>query len=159
MNYIIREAMLDDLDDIVRLWRRLSRGQMSKDPFYKGDLEFAGGYHQMEESIKSQESGVFIAKYDGKIQGFIEVWSELRGFQIERQDCGYIVHCILDNQSRKIGSSYYVARRLYAAAEKWAIEKGKKYITADVFEKNKTVVYMLQKEHLVNYKIRMVRKI
>jgi len=159
MGFQVREAILDDLEEIVELWRKLSRGQLSKDPYYKGSLEFNGGYHQLKQSIESKDCGIFVIEKEGKIEGFIEVWSKTASYQMEHDDCAYIVHCIFDNQTKGKESAIHMIACLYRAAEKWAAASGKKYLTADVFQHNKMVALLLGRADIVPFKMRMVRKI
>lgn len=159
MGFNVREAVLDDLEEIVELWRQLSKGQLSKDPYYKGALEFNGGYNQLRRSVESSDCGIFIIENEGKIQGFIEVWSKTSSYQMEHNNCAYIVHCIFDNQTKGRESVFHMAACLYRAAEKWAADSGKKYLTADVFEHNKIVAMLLKRVGIEPFKVRMVRKI
>ena len=159
MSFQVREAVIEDLENIVELWRELSVGQMSKDPFYKGSLEFKTGYNQFRNSIESDACGLFVIESESTIQGFIEVWSEVRNFQMENDDCAYIVHCIFHNRLKTKDAILHMVAELYYAAENWAIAHGKKYLTADVFEHNKRVAAILGRAGLMPFKYRMVKKI
>lgn len=160
MEFEVREAKMEDLDAVVELWKELSRGQLSKDPFYSGSLEFNGGYNQLKHSIESENCGIFVLKKEGQIEGFIEIWSNVKGYQFEQDDCAYIVHCIFHKQRNTKESIIHMITCLYHAAEDWAVKSGKQYMTADVFWHNKRVAILLKKKaDMKIYKTRMVRKI
>lgn len=159
MNFQVREAKIEDLEEVVDLWRTLSAGQLGKDPYYRGSIEFNSGHKQLQNSIESSDCGIFVIEYEGRIQGFIEVWKQTESYQIEKERCAYIVHCIYDNQYKKSNQAFHVVACLYRAAENWAIENGMEYLTADVFEHNKMVAKFLGRADVLPYKYRMVRKI
>lgn len=159
MGFQVREAKIEDLEGIVALWKELSIGQLSKDPFYRGSLEFNSGYNQLKRSVESDDCGIFVFEKEGQIEGFIEVWSKVDSFQFEHDDCAYIVHCIFHNQHNTMDSAVHMIACLYRAAEEWAVKSGKKYLTADVFQHNKKVTILLKRAGLKTYKTRMVRKI
>ena len=160
MDFVVREAVIEDLEEIVKLWRQLSIGQMEKDPYYSGSLVFQGGETQFKHSIESSDCGLFIIEYDEKIQGFIEVWKDVKPYYFENENCAYIVHCIYDNQSKNLEKSIvHMIASLYYAAENWAKAQGKSYLTADVFQHNLKVVNLLKRAGLKPFKVRCVRKI
>lgn len=159
MGFEVREATVEDVEDIVQLWVELSKGQLSKDPFYKGSLEFASGYNQIKQSVMSDSCGIFVVINEERIEGFIEVWSDVERFQFEHDDCAYILHCIFRNQKKASCSVWHMASCVYYAAEDWAKAHGKKFLTADVFGHNKIVAQLLGRANLNTFKKRMVRKI
>ena len=159
MGFCVRPAEMGDLGKIVQLWQELSKGQLGKDPYYNGSLEFKGGYNQLKESIESEDCGIFVAENEGSVEGFIEVWTQVSAYQLEHDDCAYIVHCILNNQKKASVGIYRIIACLYWAAEKWAKEKGRKYLTADGFQHNRKVADFRGRAGVKPYKERMVRKI
>lgn len=159
MGFEVRKATMDDIDDIVQLWVELSIDQLSKDPFYKGSLEFKSGYTQMKRSLEDDSCAIFVAVNEGSIEGFIEIWTQVEYFQFLEDDCAYIVHCIFRNQKKSDCGAWGMISKVYFAAEHWAREQGKQYITADVFGHNVIVTKMLGKTGLDIFKKRMVRKI
>lgn len=118
VDFSIREAKLCDLEDIVELWRALSIDQLGKDEYYKGDLEFNDGHRQIKESIISDNCGVFVIEYDNAIQGFIEVWINRGGLEIQNNDYAYVLHYYISDKSRRKGNIFAIVTRLYKSAEK-----------------------------------------
>jgi hypothetical protein len=159
VDFAIREAELSDLEDIVELWKDLSADQLGKDKYYKGSLEFNGGHKQIKNSILSDDCGIFVVEYDNRIQGFIEVWINNDSFQLQNNDCAYILHYYVNQNSRKIGNIFAVITRLYKVAENFAKLKGKSYVIADAFEHNQRIIRLLKIEEMFKYKTRMVREI
>ncbi len=82
MDFIVREAKLSDLDNILELWRELSVDQLGKDNYYKGSLEFNCGDGQIKESIINDNCGMFVVEYNEEIHGFVEVWINRKDFPL-----------------------------------------------------------------------------
>ncbi|MCR1934565.1 N-acetyltransferase family protein [Clostridium tepidum] len=159
MEFIVREAKLSDLDDVLELWRELSIDQLGKDSYYKGSLEFNCGSKQIKESITNDNCGVFVAEYDNEIHGFVEVWINRNDFLLQHNDNAYILHYYINEEGRNVNNIYGIICKLYRAAEEWGISKGKSYIIADAFEHNQRILTFLKRMKLCNYKNRMVKEI
>lgn len=159
MNFIIREAKLSDLDNILELWRELSVDQLGKDSYYKGNLEFNCGTNQIKESILNDNCGMFVVESGEDIHGFVEVWINRKDFAFENDDYAYILHYYVREKSRAVGNIFSIIYRLYKSAEEWSIGKGKDYVVSDAFEHNKKIVKLLKRVGVSKYKTRMVREI
>lgn len=155
MSFRIRKAVMEDLNVVVSLWRKLSVDQMSKDPYYQGSMEFQGGEEQFGDALSNPDCCIFLAEEDGNVIGFIEVWLYPSDFYFFADDYAYILHLYVEESAR----SFKTAFRLYRTAEEWAIEQGRIYLAADVFSHNQKVVRLLEHAGLGIYRTRMVKSI
>ncbi|NFV42803.1 GNAT family N-acetyltransferase [Clostridium botulinum] len=159
MDFIVREAKLSDLDNILELWRELSVDQLGKDNYYKGSLEFNCGDGQIKESIINDNCGMFVVEYNEEIHGFVEVWINRKDFSFEHNDYAYILHYYINEKGRNVRNIFTIMYHLYKIAHEWAISNGKPYIISDAFEHNERIVKFLKRVGVSKYKTRMVRKI
>lgn len=160
MEFLIRKAELTDLEAIVDLWRKLSKDQLGKDKYYKGQrLEFTGGNKQFTDSLSNPNCCIFVAVSESIVIGFIEVWLYDADFHFFADDYAYILHYYIEPQARKNELIYKLMSNLYQAAEDWAKDRGSKYLVADVFEHNEKVVHMLQREKFSIYRYRLAKEI
>lgn len=159
MEFVVREAKLSDLDNILELWKELSVDQLGKDDYYKGSLEFNCGNNQIKQSIINDNCGMFVVEYNEEIHGFVEVWINRNDFAFEQNDYAYILHYYVSEKGRNVKNIFSIVYRLYKVAEDWAIGKGKSYVVSDAFEHNKKIVRLLNRVGVSKYKTRMVREI
>lgn len=149
------EAGIEDVEDIVVLWKKLSVDQLSKDMFYKGSFEFSTGYQQIQESLLHPDSRIYIMKSEDDILGFIEIWINRIDFLLS-SDSAYIVHFYVDSHGRNRTDSLLAMHRLFQEAYKWAQRCKKKNIVADAFEHNSLIIKLLKLERMDIIKTRMV---
>ncbi|ADD01713.1 GCN5-related N-acetyltransferase [Thermoanaerobacter italicus Ab9] len=159
MDYLIRVANINDLDSIVKLWEKLSIDQMSKDPYYKGDLVFSGGYSQFKQALNSDNCCIFVAEVNNIVIGFIEVWLYQKDFYFFIDDYAYILHFFIDPDARRSENILSIIYNLFEAALNWAIEKGSQYIIADAFAHNIRIMKLLEKVGFESYRIRYVKEL
>ncbi|MEO3947849.1 GNAT family N-acetyltransferase [Gorillibacterium sp. CAU 1737] len=153
MSFAIRTAVPDDLPLVAELWRKLSIDQLSKDPYYRGSFEFSSGEEQFYEALRNTDCRIFMAEENGAVIGFIEIWLYPGDFYFFADDYAYILHLYVEETER----SFKTAFRLYKAAEEWAMEKGRRYLAADVFSHNQKVVKLLEHVGLSIYRTRLVK--
>lgn len=159
MELNIRKATLSDLNKVVELWQKLFVDQMARDPYFKGSLVAKGGEKQFTDALTDQNCCIFLAEVDGSIVGFIEVWLYNRDFYFFVDDYAYILHFFIDEGVRHDRRIISINDRLFKAAEEWAIQKGRKYISADVFGFNQRVITLLEFVGLKIYRSRLVMEI
>ncbi|MBS5953803.1 MAG: GNAT family N-acetyltransferase [Paraclostridium bifermentans] len=157
MEIKVREANLSDLDDILEMLRNLGIDQLGKDDFYKGSLEFNFNENCIKNSIINEKCGLFVAEYNEKVQGFIEVRIDVNNFKFEHNNYAYIVNLYVKPESRN--NKGICSSNLYKAAENWAVSKERDFIIADAFDHNKKIVRILNKFEFSKYKTLMVREI
>ena len=148
MDYLIRVANINDLDSIVKLWEKLSIDQMSKDPYYKGDLVFSGGYSQFKQALNSDNCCIFVAEVNNIVIGFIEVWLYQKDF-----------YFFIDPDARRSKNILSIIYNLFEAALNWALEKGSRYIIADAFAHNIRIMKLLERVGFESYRIRYVKEL
>lgn len=157
MEIKIREVNLSDLDDILEMLRNLCIDQLGKDDFYKGSLEFNFHENCIKDSIINEKCGLFVAEYNKKVQGFIEVRIDVNNFKFEHNNYAYIVNLYVKPESRNNKGIY--SSKLYKAAENWAVSKEKNFIIADAFAHNKKMFRIAKVFGFSKYKTLMVREI
>jgi GNAT superfamily N-acetyltransferase len=151
----VRRACLDDIEGVIELWRLLSRDQLRKDPYYKGSLDFNGGYEQFTDALTNEKCGIFVYEDQEEILGFIEVWLREPDFYFFCDSYAYILHLY----SREEYRSGAIGLRLFNAAERWAAENSAKYLEADVFFHNPRVENALTRLGLSSYRKRLVKEL
>ncbi|WP_371025374.1 GNAT family N-acetyltransferase [Paraclostridium ghonii] len=158
MEINVREANLSDLNSVLEMLRYLGIDQLGKDDFYKGSLDFNFDENYLKNKfILNEKCGLFIVEYDGKIQGFIDVWIDMNDFKLEYNNYAYIMNLYVKPESRNNKGIY--SSNLYKAAENWAVSKGKKFIIADAFVHNKKMFRIAKIFGFLKYKTLMVREI
>lgn len=159
MDYLIREASIDDLNSVVGLWQKLSIDQMSKDIYYKGELVFEEGHSQFQDALTNSNCCIFVAEVDNIIVGFIEVWLYQKDFHFFIDDYAYIIHFFVDTEARKSKRILGIVYKLFEVAQNWSIQRGKKFLVADVFSHNPKVMKLLERVGLKSYRTRYVKEI
>ncbi|MCX7749831.1 MAG: GNAT family N-acetyltransferase [Clostridia bacterium] len=156
MQISLRQATIEDLDQVIELWKKLSLEHLKKDCYYKGSLELDGqGIGQFENALTNPDCGIFVAESEGIIFGFSEVWKHRSDMQFFADDYAYILHMYVD-EDKRAGT---VSIQLVNAAENWAAAQGLKYITADVFSHNPNVMALLEKGGFDFYKVKYAKSL
>lgn len=151
----LRKANIDDIDDIVSLWQDLNKDQLSKDPYYKGDLTFNGGSEQFTAALSDERCSIYVGEAGGEIVGFIETWIQNPDFYFFSDEYAYILHFFIKDGHR----NHRAAHNFYKIAEDWSVSKGKRYLAADVFDHNQKVVKLLEFMGLRKYRYRLVKEL
>jgi len=157
MEIKVREANLSDLNNVLEMLRDLGIDQLGKDDFYKGSLDFNFDENQIKNSIMNEKCGLFVAEYDEKVQGFIEVRIDVNNFKFEHNNYAYIVNLYVKPESRN--NNGICSSSLYKAAENWSVSKKRDFIIADAFAHNKKIVRIIKRFGFSKYKSLMVREI
>ncbi|WP_054743039.1 GNAT family N-acetyltransferase [Cellulosilyticum ruminicola] len=137
---LVREATIDDINEVQELWRRLLVDQMSQDIYYHGDMKFERDRKELEEKLTSEWSKIFLYIEDGKPVGFMEVEKHYPDFNFFHDYYAYVLHYYVDEAYRKAAGSV----QMYIEVVKWAKEKECKYLEADAFEYNKKARTILE---------------
>lgn len=157
MDFLTREAQLKDLNRLVELLQKLVEDQLSKDDYFKGDLQYLNGEELITKAINSEDCGLFVVEKDGVVVGFVEVWLYEKDFYFFADDYAYILNLFIDDPYRKGRHAYYMGLSLLKAAEEWGTKQGKKYLAADVFEHNQKIMKHLEYKGFKKYRTRLVK--
>lgn len=157
MEIKVRKATLSDLDNVIEMLRNLGIDQLEKDDFYIDSLDITPDENCIKSTILNEKCGLFVAEHDEKVQGFIEVWIDQNSFKFEHNNYAYILNLYVQPESRNNNGLY--SRKLYEAAENWAVSKEKTFIILDAFYHNKKIVRIANRLGLSKYKTFMVREI
>ncbi|KEI12496.1 hypothetical protein Z959_04150 [Clostridium novyi B str. ATCC 27606] len=160
MNYIIREANKNDIQEIINLWYELTLFLNSqRDSEFKQelfDLKKESRKVHYDYVFNSDKHNVFLLEVDDEIVGFIELCINSKDFNFHLDTYGYIAYFYV-KQGYRIAN---IMCNLYQVGEKWLIKNNIKYICSDVNGEN-TLSQKLQENlfSLKPFKIRMAKNI
>lgn len=157
-NILAREAVYDDIEVIGELWKKLGEDQLGKDEYYmkeNGEVQEFDSGDYFEKCLQNERCKIFVVEEDKKVFGFVEIWIYDRDFYFNISEYAYILHYFIDSELR----NYVAVIKLFDIAQKWAIDKGMKYLCADVFYHNERVKRLLEHEKFSTYKTRLVKSL
>ncbi len=155
VNYIIREAAITDVEPIKRLFSELCLRESDND-----DAIDLNSYESvLNYSFQNEDRSFFVAEHNEEILGYIETSIRKSDYMFDEEDyayiCNYNVRDSIRGGEYAIGISYELLKR----SEKWAKDKGIRYLNSDVMANNKFVVFCSEKLGFERHKIRFVKKI
>ena len=95
----IRLMKKSETDAIASLWNKLSYNQMSRDIYYKKNLQFLLNINMNEyysTCFFNPNCFIFVAEYEGKLIGFVEMWLYKKDFFFNYEDYAYILNGFVD---------------------------------------------------------------
>lgn len=152
----IRKATIDDLDQVLFLWKKLIKDQMSQDVYFKGDMPLERDRRELEQILTSEWNQIFLYIEEEKPVGFIEVEKHQPDFNFFHDYYAYVLHFYIEEAYRKVE----VSMSLYNSVITWAKEKECHYLEADVFAFNtKTRALLENVIKMKPYRTRLVKDI
>lgn len=130
VNVKIRHANEEDLQEIVRLSKKLGRSESAMDSMISPlPCEFQSPSWILK-NIKGENTVVFVAEVEGRIVGYSLGWvSQPWAYKGKR---GYICDCFVEKSYRRRG----IGNALVKAILEWFIDKGVECVEADVYSSN-----------------------
>lgn len=162
MDYAIKKASVNNLDEIIVLYKKLSdcMTKMQQDYMELSERDF--GYFNeenrkyFERVLESEDDAIFLAIVNEKVVGFIHACKRDKDFDFDLEQYCYIPYYYVDETHR----NYSLNLNLYTEAEKWAKEKGLRYICSDVDGGNELSLKLQVKFcGMKPYKIRLAKEI
>ena len=159
MNIIVREANINDIDEIINLWvdleTYLSETLTDLNPItIPNDLNKRRSHY--EYIFNSDEYNVFVMEESNNLVGFIELAINDKDFNFEIDKYGYIAYFYVKPQYREVKHT----AKLFTIGEEWVKSKGIEYLCSDVDGENYNSFKVQEKFFkLKPYKIRMAKKI
>jgi ribosomal protein S18 acetylase RimI-like enzyme len=130
VNVKIRHADEKDLEEIVRLSKKLGRDESAMDSMISPLPSEFQSPSWILKNIKGENTVVFVAEVDGKIIGYSLGWiSQPWAYKSKR---GYICDCFVEKSYRRRG----IGMALVKAMLEWFINKGVECVEADVYSNN-----------------------
>lgn len=162
MDYRIRRAKLDDIHDIIELYKKLSDCMIELQQKYMDMPQEDFGYYN-EDNLKyfqnvlvSNSDVIFVAEIKEEVVGFIQASIHEKDFDFHLEQYCYIPYYYVEELYR----NYSLNLKLYKEAERWALEKKLRYICSDVDGGNE-ISLNLQKKFcgMKPFKIRLMKKL
>ena len=132
-SYKIREAKLEDIGQIVRIWDQLMELHLELDELFrrcegseKAFVDF------VKANIADDDKVVLAAEYDGRIVGYCQGSLEKHPPALEKRDYGLIMDAAVDLEFRRTGFGEAMVRHVC----KWFKEKGLERIEVRFHVKN-----------------------
>jgi ribosomal protein S18 acetylase RimI-like enzyme len=130
VNVKIRHADEKDLEEIVRLSKKLGRDESAMDSMISPSPSEFQSPSWILKNIKGENTVVFVAEVEGKIVGYSLGWvSQPWAYKGKR---GYICDCFVEKSYRRRG----IGKALVKAMLEWFINKGVECVEADVYSSN-----------------------
>ncbi|MGC8998804.1 MAG: GNAT family N-acetyltransferase [Candidatus Bathyarchaeia archaeon] len=130
VNVKIRHANEKDLEEIVRLSKKLGRDESAMDSMISPLPSEFQSPRWILKNIKGENTVVFVAEVEGKIVGYSLGWvSQPWAYKGKR---GYICDCFVEKPYRRRG----IGKALVKAMLEWFIDKGVECVEADVYSNN-----------------------
>ena len=130
VNVKIRHADEKDLEEIVRLSKKLGRDESAMDSMISPSPSEFQSPSWILKNIKGENTVVFVAEVEGKIVGYSLGWvSQPWAYKGKR---GYICDCFVEKSFRRRG----IGKALVKAMLEWFTSKGVECVEADVYSSN-----------------------
>ncbi|MFW9787585.1 MAG: GNAT family N-acetyltransferase [Candidatus Thorarchaeota archaeon] len=132
-NLVFRNATIDDLSELVKLWLESAQFHQSLEPRfqYTSDATEATESY-MSKQINSEKACYRVAQIDDSIVGYIEVLVTERPPIHVHKRIGYIGSLYVTPDSRRKG----IGTKLWLLAYDWLMKKGVQVINLMVASKN-----------------------
>ena len=162
MKYTIRKARLNDINEILRLYKELCSCMIRLQQEYtKIPKEKFNHYNEDNKSyfcdaLVSASNVVFVAEIESKVVGFIQSCIHEKDFYFDLDKYCYIPYYYVEEAYH----NYSLCIDLYREIEKWSREKKIRYICSDVDGGN-DISLKLQKKFcgMKPYKIRLMKQL
>lgn len=151
----IRELKKEDIPQVLDLYEEFLKDQYERNKYFKGNVYANKNFKRYEKMINSDKSKFFIGADNTIVAGFAAVSICDPGFFYEFDKYGYMYDGFVKEEYRTTTLSF----RLYNACEKWAREKGCKYITAYAYSFNKKVQTCFKAKNMESYKITYIKEL
>ena len=161
---IIKEANLDDADEILDIWEDFMDEHTiivtNENPELKEYLEFDPNRRNiyrkfLESHMKSQDGAVFIAEDNGKIAGYVMIYIKDEIPVFKNKKIGYCSDLFIKKSHRNKS----ISSKLKNKVMEWFEHKGIKVISLATFYDNKNARAIYNKWGFFDYKVEMRRKI
>ncbi|MBS7621220.1 GNAT family N-acetyltransferase [Candidatus Bathyarchaeota archaeon] len=130
VNVKIRHAAEEDLQEIVRLSKKLGRDESARDSMISPLPSEFQSPSWILKNIKSEKAVVLVGEIEGKIVGYSLGWiGQPWAYKGKR---GYICDCFVEKPYRRRG----IGKALIKAMLEWFIDKGVECVEADVYSNN-----------------------
>ncbi|MFC2154594.1 GNAT family N-acetyltransferase [Candidatus Altiarchaeota archaeon] len=150
---IIRKATVKDIKEIVPLWIDLLdfHKKFSK-RMYRFKKNYVEIYKKfLDKCLRARNAQVFVAEKDGKVIGhcIVRIKDIPPIYEVDRE--AWVDEIVVKKEFRGKGAG----KKLLAASEQWAKERGLKELSLTVHSKNKKAIESYTKNGLHQHHIKM----
>lgn len=151
---VIRPATLNDIPQIVAIWRELARQHASLDPAFATSDRWQEEYRQFVRGLMWRDDALAVVAVEGEqVVGYaVGRISMLPGFFARRRR-GYIHDVVVRRDRRRRG----IGRRLVDALCQWMAEAGASSVELAVASRNEEAVAFWERLGFVTYMHHMRR--
>ena len=111
MNFTVRPLKPFEVDDVVRLWRRLAEDPSASGATLIVDDENTGRFKEFLKGLsRDDENQVLVSEIDGKIVGFIMFAKQARSMLRLRHSHAMITDLYVDEEHRRHGIAYMMVK-------------------------------------------------
>ena len=151
----VRELKKEDIPQLINLHTDFLNDQYGRNKYFKDSIHATIKSERYEKVISSDRCKVFVGVDNDTLAGFSTVSINEPGFFFEFDKYGYMYDGFVSEKYRTTMLSF----NLYNACEKWAKEKGCKYITAYAYNFNEKVQTCFKAKKMEPYKITYIKEL
>lgn len=151
----VRELKKEDISQLINLHAEFLKDQYGRNKYSKGNFKVNKYSEYYEKIINSDRCKIFVGVDGNIVAGFSAVSINEPGFFFEFDRYGYMYDGFVSEPYRTTTLSF----NLYNACEKWAKEKGCKYITAYAYNFNEKVQTCFKAKKMEPYKITYIKEL
>lgn len=155
LNMIIREALSQDANGVLKLMKQLIEEHGELDPYYKPFSKYRGLKKYIAEAAKDNNKLLLVAEIEGQIAAYFLGEIQEAPFYSNEKEIGWVADADVDPAYRRKG----VLKTLYREALKWFASREIKYIELSVDSRNQPAVSAWQKLGFEKYKLRLRKKL
>ena len=148
---IIREASLEDLQQLLRFEQELIQAERPFDPTIRPSPLH---YYDLEKLIQDKNIGVFVAEYGGQIISSGYGMARKARHYLDHEEYAYLGFMYTEPHYRGKGVNYMVLNALKA----WAKQQGLKELRLTVYDENIPAIKAYEKagfqKHIVEMRLR-----
>ena len=148
---IVREARLEDLQDLLRFEQELINAERPFDPTIRpSPLK----YYDLEHLIRDEEIGVYVAEYKGKLISSGYGMARKARHYLDHEEYAYLGFMYTDPNYRGKGVNYKVLNVL----KEWAKKQGLDELRLTVYDENIPAIKAYEKagfqKHIIEMRLR-----
>ena len=150
-NVIVREANLDDLQELLRFEQELIDAERPFDPTIRpSPLK----YYNLEELIHDKDIGVYVAEYQGKLISSGYGMARKARHYLDHEEYAYLGFMYTDPDYRGKGVNFKVLNVL----KEWAKKQGLEELRLTVYDENIPAIKAYEKagfqKHIIEMRLR-----
>ncbi|MCE2611462.1 GNAT family N-acetyltransferase [Flavobacteriaceae bacterium D16] len=148
---IVREASLDDLQDLLRFEQELIQAERPFDPTIRPSPLL---YYDLEKLIQDKKVGVYVAEYKGKLISSGYGMARKARHYLDHKEYAYLGFMYTDPNYRGQG----VNSKVLSVLKEWANKRGLMELRLTVYDENIAAINAYEKagfqKHIIEMRLR-----